>query len=189
VAGAKVLARTGVDNGRDEERQGCHLSSRYHCHGSYPDRIVTGGFGLLDSDEEREPAPPLIIASVVSSSKVGTFNVRCPFAVQFIGKIDVASGMGTITYRWLRQDGGPGSPTVVGDRQTVTAGGPGTIEVRDEWTANVPVGEVGRSETLEVLTPNNLRSNTVSVSGRCDYRLPAGPPNMPPDVPGGPPGG
>jgi hypothetical protein len=152
---------------------------------------VIGGIVTLvvefGKDDPPEDTNPVQVAGVALDAETTSFYVQCPITVAFTGTIDVESGTGDVVYRWLRTDGF-NQPTSVGERQRISVDGPGSVSVTDEWTANVPFGDVARTNVLEMLEPENLRSESVVVSGRCDSRLPEGPAVPPPQVPGGPPG-
>ena len=141
----------------------------------------------LNSDDDEDAPAAARVASVSLTAPITSFGSRCPFTLQFVGTIDVESGTSEIVYRWLRSDGF-GGQTQNGDRQRASADGPGSIRVLDEWTPNIPVGEVARTATLEILEPVSLRSNSVVIAGLCDAAYPPGPSIPPPQVPGGPPG-
>jgi hypothetical protein len=138
-------------------------------------------------DDSDPPADPVRVAGASVAVDAASFYVRCPFTVTFSGTIDVQSGAGRVVYRWLHSDGF-NQPIAAGERQTVAVDGPGNVTLSDQWIANVPMGEVARTVTLEVIEPRQLRSNPVLASGTCDATLPEGPPVPPPQVPGGPPG-
>jgi hypothetical protein len=166
-----------------------HTGAKIAAAGTLGAALIGGVVAVYTSRADSpEPTPALVrVARVELSADVGTFSARCPITIDFTGRIDVESGTGEVIYRWLRSDGFM-EPTSVGDRETVAVDGPGTVLVTDEWTANIPVGEVARTNVLEVLEPRNMKSEPVLVSGRCDADLPEGPPVPPPQVPGGPPG-
>lgn len=143
--------------------------------------------GLVTQAGDDPEAEPERVAGVTLSSQIGTFAVRCPVTIVFEGTIDVEQGTGEVVYRWLRSDGF-NQPTTAGERQRIAVDGPGSVTVTDEWIANVPVGDVARTTTLEVLQPGNVKSDPVVVTGLCDADLPPGPPAPPLQVPGDPPG-
>jgi hypothetical protein len=141
---------------------------------------------LVKNSDDGGGSDPARVAAVSLTAPVRSFRLKCPFTFSFDGKIDVEGGTGNVVYRWLHSDGF-GGPTSLGDRKQVAVGGPGSVTVTDEWTPNVPFGDVARTATLEVLEPRNLRSEPVLISGTCDPRW-ENPPSPPPQVPGGPPG-
>jgi hypothetical protein len=157
--------------------------------GSIAVALIGGAVAIYTNKDDGgdPPADPVRVAGVSVETDVSSFTVRCPITVTFTGTLDVESGTGDVVYRWLRSDGF-NQPTATGDRQRVAVAGPGSVTVTDEWTANVPVGDVARTVTLEVLEPRNLRSEPVVASGTCDASLPEDPLAPPPQVPGGPPG-
>jgi hypothetical protein len=149
--------------------------------------VVTGLLGLVTAlivalvqgSSGGTPATPGVTVQDVSlSSKVGSFNVKCPVTFAYEGRISVSEGRGDVAYRFVYREGIDDAETT-GDIQTVSFAGPGSAPVRHEWTPSIPDGEVSRSVTLEVLRPLTRRSNTVTISGRCDASLPD-PPNVPP---------
>jgi hypothetical protein len=151
---------------------------------------LIGGAALIVAnrdDAKDDPADSVRVAAASVAADAASFYVRCPFTVTFTGTIDVESGTGYVVYRWLHSDGF-NQPTSRGERQRVKVDGPGNVTLTDEWIANVPVGEIARTVTLEVLEPRQLLSEPALSSGICDANLPEGPPVPPPQVPGGPPG-
>lgn len=125
------------------------------------------------------------LGTVTLQSSASGFDVRCPMTFGFTGIIQTIGGSGTISYRFDRSDGFD-QPTVAGQIQTINVNGASTSRVTDEWTPNIPVGDVSRTETLVVVAPTTVSSQPVSITGRCDATLPPNPPVPPPNL--SPPG-
>jgi hypothetical protein len=128
------------------------------------------------------------VADVTLTARVRQFSERCPATFDYDGAITVDRGSGTVTYRFIHRDG-LGQEEVQEPVKTAQVDGPRTVPVRYQWTANIPVGAISRTVTLEVLSPVSDRSPGVTVSGYCDANAPPSPPTPPPEVPGGPPSG
>lgn len=137
-------------------------------------------------DAGGDDSPAVRVTEVDLTAPVQHFGVRCPHTFSYEGAITVETGVGRVGYRFLFRDGISAHETS-GPVKSVAVDGPQTVPVRYEWTATIPRGAVSRTVTLEVITPTNMRSRPVTVSGTCDDRYPEGPPVPPPDV--GPPSG
>ena len=151
--------------------------------------VITGMFTVwvaFIKDGNGGSDSKLHVADVQLSSTVGEFYVRCPTTIRFEGKISVDRGNGAVSYRFRYSDGF-NNPEQTGPIQQVQFDGPRTADVTFDWTPSIPSGRVSRTVTLEVLDPASLRSNSLTVNGTCDARLPQGPDQPPPRVPG-PPG-
>lgn len=107
-------------------------------------------------------------------------NIRCPIYVPLQGHISVGSP-GSVTYRFLRQDGWQG-PVTAGEGQVMIFDRPGTQPLQLDVPVTTPEGEVHFTQQVEVLEPENVRSEVVRVSVLCDPSAPQGPPVPPPDV-------
>jgi hypothetical protein len=147
--------------------------------------LVAAGVGLLSLDSRNSPPPKPQLAEVALATAEGQpsveANVRCPFTVNLKGRISVTGGQGDVTYRFVRQGfNQPEAPTEV---KHVRVDGPGSQQVHDSYTFNVPAGVLFVEDRLQVLKPEDLRSEPVQMRVRCDANLPPGPPEPPPDVP------
>lgn len=151
--------------------------------GSVATAVATG---LLMQEPDAEPETSVSVAGATLTSPALQFYSRCRTTFSLTATIDVEGGTGPIVYRWLRSDEFE-NPTLASDRRVTQVDGPGSVVVTDEWTPTIPKGDVSRTTTLEVLEPEAVRSNALTISGRCDASLPEGPPVPPPDV--APPGG
>ena len=81
----------------------------------------------------------------------------CPAAIRFSGRISVAGGGGTVTYRLVRSDGA--SPLV----KTLRFEGPGSLEISETWAR----GEGSGWEQIEILDPHPLRSAQATFTITC----------------------
>jgi hypothetical protein len=150
--------------------------------------LVVCGAGLLYLDSQNEPEAKPHLAEYILTTADGQqsvqANVRCPFTVNLTGRISVTSGKGNVAYRFVRQ--GFNEPETHTATQHFQVDGPGSHTVHDSYTFNVPEGDLYVEDRLEVLEPENRRSEPVALRVRCDATLPQGPTEPPPDV--SPPG-
>lgn len=81
----------------------------------------------------------------------------CPAVIRFSGRISVAGGGGTVSYRFLRSDGAS-APV-----RTQTFDGPGSADVETTWTR----GEGSGWQQLEILDPHPARSRQATFTVTC----------------------
>lgn len=142
----------------------------------------------VNSSGSRENPPLVVTDASLAIADTGLYqsyyNVRCPITVRLEGNIAVTAP-GTVSYRFVRILG-LNEPERADPVKTVTFDSPGTTQVIDQVTINIPEGEAYTGVILEIIHPVNRRSNQVDITVRCDPTLPEGPPGPPPDV-GNPP--
>ena len=117
------------------------------------------------------PPPGLTVTGVTLEANPADYSGPCPARIRFAGMM-TASGRGTVTYRFVRNDGA-----------NPTGGGGGAFSAPQSLTIDrtgmAPIGtflELGGTELrrydgwveVEVLTPNQLKSNPASFKVVCE---------------------
>jgi hypothetical protein len=91
-----------------------------------------------------------------------TFTGPCPARIEFTGTITVASGSGTVRYRFLRNDGAS-API-----ETLQFDGPGSQKVTTTWTlGGSQLPPYAGWQAIEIVEPNPMKSNQASFQVRC----------------------
>ncbi len=136
-----TLNQMGVIGGHDERVTG---------NGSAP--VANGGKPGTATPPPAEPAPANNTFRVVELTlRADPFNYkgRCPVTIRFTGRISVAGGGGTVSYRFLRSDGAS-APV-----QSITFSQPGSKTVTTTW-------QLGKSfqgwQAIQIYDPKELQS-------------------------------
>ena len=86
----------------------------------------------------------------------------CPVEIALSGRISVAGGSGTVTYRWIRDDNAS-APV-----QTLSFDGPGSMDVQTTWTRS---GEPGATiegwQAIEIIDPAPAESERATFALQC----------------------
>ena len=89
------------------------------------------------------------------------YSGTCPVLITFRGRISVAGGGGTVSYKWIRNDGAS-APV-----QTLTFDSPGSQDVTDTWN----LGDAGMNysgwEALQVFDPKVMTSDHADFKIQC----------------------
>ena len=89
-------------------------------------------------------------------------SVGCPVEILFSGRISVAGGGGTVTYRWIRDDGAS-APV-----QTLTFDGPGSQDVETTWTRfGDPGAAIEGWQAIEIIDPAPSESDHAEFDLTC----------------------
>lgn len=150
--------------------------------------IATVVVAVITRDGSGGAAEAPHVVDVSLDARTREFYLRCPTTLFFDGSISVDAGHGQVGYQFVYRSDLDGPETREPVR-SVRVDGPSSTPVRYTWTPTIPQGDVFRTVVLEVISPVTRRSSEVTIRGRCDANLPAGPDVPPPDVPGAPPGG
>jgi hypothetical protein len=85
----------------------------------------------------------------------------CPVTITFSGRISVAGGGGTVSYKWIRNDGAS-API-----ETLTFSEPGSQDINTTWY----IGDAGMNysgwQALEILDPQALTSDRAEFKIQC----------------------
>lgn len=80
-------------------------------------------------------------------------SVSCPVEIRFSGRISVAGGGGTVTYRWIRSDGAS-APV-----QTLSFEGPDSKDIETTWTrSGDPAAAIAGWQAIEIIEPRASNS-------------------------------
>ena len=89
------------------------------------------------------------------------FSGTCPVMITFSGRISVAGGGGTVSYKWIRNDGAS-APV-----ETLTFDGPGSKDINTTWY----IGAAGMSysgwQAIEVFDPQPITSEHANFTIQC----------------------
>jgi hypothetical protein len=89
------------------------------------------------------------------------YTGACPVTIRFSGRISVAGGGGTVSFKFLRSDGAS-APV-----QTLKFDGPGSKDVTETWQ----IGGAGSSyngwEAIQIFDPNDMQSEHATFTIRC----------------------
>ncbi len=86
----------------------------------------------------------------------------CPVTITFSGRISAAGGAGTVTYKWLRNDGAS-APV-----ETITFSGPGSKDISTGWHLGGPgLPNYEGWQALQILDPQERTSERATFRIRC----------------------
>ncbi len=86
----------------------------------------------------------------------------CPVTITFSGRISAAGGAGTVTYKWLRNDGAS-APV-----ETITFSGPGSKDISTIWYLGGPgLASYEGWQALQILDPQERTSERATFRVRC----------------------
>ena len=110
------------------------------------------------------PAPgPLGFRIVETFLRADPFDYvgACPVTITFSGRISVAGGGGTVSYKWIRNDGAS-APV-----ETLTFTGPGSQDINTTWY----IGGAGMNysgwQAIEILDPQATTSDRAEFKIQC----------------------
>jgi hypothetical protein len=90
------------------------------------------------------------------------FDGSCPITITFSGRISVAGGGGTVSYKWLRNDGAS-APV-----ETVTFEGPGSKDISTSWQLGGPgLPSYDGWQALQIFDPQPRTSERATFRIRC----------------------
>jgi WD40 repeat protein len=105
----------------------------------------------------------LRVSEVSLQSNPTDYSGLCPATIRLSGKIILSGGSGQVTYRFVRSNGPPSVS------RTLTFDSPGTKDVTSTWRFGGPRNPTPSGTFyLEVLSPQNLKSNEVKFNIKCD---------------------
>ena len=110
------------------------------------------------------PVPsPLGFRIVETFLRVDPFDYvgACPVTITFSGRISVAGGGGTISYKWIRNDGAS-APL-----ETLTFAGPGSQEISTTWTLGAAGTTYSGWQAIEILDPQAATSDRAEFQIQC----------------------
>ncbi len=90
------------------------------------------------------------------------YSGRCPTTIRFSGRISVAGGGGTVSYRFIRSDGAS-APV-----QTLRFESAGSKDVETTWTIGGPGFRFSGWQALKILDPKDLESEKATFTLACD---------------------
>lgn len=116
--------------------------------------------------EGEDPEPEQAVFALADlSAQVNPqgFTGACPVAFEFLGRISTTGGPGTVTYRWLRSDGGEGP------KLTLEVEHDGEHEVETTWRLGSPGWDDDGVywQQIEVVEPAVRRSGKAEFTLRC----------------------
>ncbi len=114
-----------------------------------------------DSVTPPEPAGFRIIELGARASE-RTYRGPCPVTLRFRGRISVAGGAGTVSYKWQRSDGAS-APL-----ETIDFSRPGTEDIESTWRIGGPGMRYEGWKQIETFDPASQTSNRASFSIQCD---------------------
>jgi hypothetical protein len=85
------------------------------------------------------------------------YNGDCPTTITFSGRISVAGGSGTVSYRFIRSDG------AMGPVQSLSFDGPGSKDVTTTWQRGAGSGW----EAIQIYDPTAMQSAQATFTIRC----------------------
>ena len=85
----------------------------------------------------------------------------CPVMITFSGRISVAGGGGTVSYKWIRNDGAS-APV-----ETLTFAGPGSQEISTTWTLGAAGTTYAGWQAIEILDPQATTSDRAEFKVLC----------------------
>jgi hypothetical protein len=108
------------------------------------------------------PGPRVVEAML----RADPFNYEgtCPVEIRFSGRISVAGGPGSVTYRFIRSDGAS-APV-----QVLNFDGPGSKNVSTTWRLGAPTSRFNPYrgwQAIKILDPVEKQSNKASFTLRC----------------------
>jgi hypothetical protein len=108
------------------------------------------------------PAAPLAVTAITTSVDPAGGAVRCPRATVTLRATVATNGAGgTLTYQWLRPDGGPASTSTVALHAGQRAA---TVSLAVDYTGSTPSRGVA---AVRVIAPDRVYSEPVTVSYAC----------------------
>ncbi len=90
------------------------------------------------------------------------FSGACPVMITFSGRISVAGGGGTVSYKWIRNDGAS-APV-----ETLTFDGPSSKEVNTTWYIGASGMTYSGWQAIEIFDPQSLTSEHADFKIQCD---------------------
>lgn len=88
----------------------------------------------------------------------------CPVTISFSGRISVAGGDGTVSFKFLRSDGAS-APV-----QTLSFDSPGSKDVRSTWRLGGPGFTFSGWEALKIFDPQEIESDRATFTISCQER-------------------
>lgn len=112
---------------------------------------------------ETSSAPPAFrVVEVILRADPGEYVGPCPVTITFSGRISVAGGGGTVSYKFLRSDGAS-API-----QTLVFDEPGSKDVTDTWTlGGDSLPSFSGWQAIQIFDPEELTSNEATFSFTC----------------------
>jgi hypothetical protein len=89
------------------------------------------------------------------------YTGTCPTRITFSGRISVAGGGGTVSFKFLRSDGAS-APV-----QTLHFDGPGSQDVTTTWDIGGPGFSYKGWEAIQIYDPNNMQSTHANFEIQC----------------------
>jgi hypothetical protein len=89
------------------------------------------------------------------------YTGACPVTIKFSGRISVAGGGGTVSFKFLRNDGAS-APV-----QTLNFDGPGSKEVTATWQIGGPGFNYKGWEAIQIYDPNDMQSEHATFAIQC----------------------
>ena len=90
------------------------------------------------------------------------YSGPCPVMITFSGRVSVAGGGGTVSYKWIRNDGAS-APV-----ETLIFDGPGSQDVSTTWYIGGAGMDYSGWQALEVFDPQSVTSDRAEFQIRCD---------------------
>lgn len=117
---------------------------------------------------EPSPTPPagsgFRVVEVRLRADPSSYTGHCPVRIRFSGRISVVGGSGTVSYRFLRNDGAS-API-----QTLRFDGSGSKDIETTWqlgAATPRFQPYSGWQAIQILEPTDLRSNQASFLIHC----------------------
>lgn len=111
-----------------------------------PERTASQGFRVVEVFVRADPF---------------NYTGTCPVTITFSGRISVAGGGGTVSFRFFRSDGAS-APV-----QALKFDGPGSKDVRDTWTLGGAGERYSGWEAIQIYDPNDMRSGQATFAIQC----------------------
>jgi len=89
------------------------------------------------------------------------FSGSCPVMITFSGRISVAGGGGTVSYKWIRNDGAS-APV-----ETLMFAGPGSKEISTTWYIGASGMTYSGWQAIEIFDPQSLISEHADFKIQC----------------------
>jgi hypothetical protein len=126
--------------------------------------ISSGALNGLFASPAPVPEAPrgFRIAEVFLRADPFDYVGACPVTITFSGRISAAGGAGTVTYKWLRNDGAS-APV-----ETISFSGPGSKDISTSWYLGGPgLPNYDGWQALQILDPQERTSERATFRVRC----------------------